>query len=163
MSDLPNTPEGTLKLMPSTASEVARFSKSLIEAVKSGNVNPLELTVQLHALTKVYELVREEIEENILKEADKYPEKVIERYGARIEKAEVGVKYDYSTSRDPEWEMLASEAMLFAERKKEREGFLRALKGPFTMLNKDTGQIDDIRPPIKTSKSGIKIYLANVK
>jgi hypothetical protein len=161
MNQLPDTAASALSLMPSTASEVARFSKQLIESVKSGNSNPLELVVQLHALTKVYELVREEIEENILKEAEKYPEKVIERYGARIEKAEVAVKYDYSTSRDPVWESLASEAMMYNERKKERETFLKALTEPFTMLNKDTGELDEIRPPVKTSKSGIKIYLAS--
>jgi hypothetical protein len=161
MNQLPDTAQSALSLMPSTAGEVARFSKQLIESVKSGNSNPLELVVQLHALTKVYELVREEIEENILKEADKYPEKVIERYGARMEKAEVGVKYDYTTSRDPVWEQLDSEANSILERKKARETFLKALTEPFTSLNKDTGELDEIRPPVKTSKSGIKIYLAS--
>lgn len=161
MNQLPDNPASALNLMPSTAGEVARFSKSLIESVKSGQLNPLELVVQLHALTKVYELVREEIEDNILKEAEKYPEKVIERYGARIEKAEVGVKYDYSTSRDPVWEGLASEVMMYTERRKEREEFLRALREPLTILNKDTGEIDEVRPPLKHSKTGVKIYLAS--
>ena len=86
MNQVPETVTGTLSLMPSTATEVAKFSKLLIQGVKSGEINPLQLVVQLHALTKVYEEVREEIEENVLKEADKFPERVIERYGARIEK-----------------------------------------------------------------------------
>lgn len=161
MNQLPDNPASALNLMPSTSEEVSRFSKSLIESVKSGQLNPLELVVQLHALTKVYELVREEIEENILKEAEKYPEKVIERYGARIEKAEVGVRYDYSTSRDPAWEQLDSETKSLTERKKQREEFLRALREPLTMLNKDTGEIDEVRPPLKYSKTGVKIYLAS--
>lgn len=163
MDELPTTAEGTLKLMPSTAKEVAIFSKRLIEAVRSGQINPLELIVQLHALTKVYEEVREEIEENILKETEKYSEKVIERYGARIEKAEVGVKYNYSSSRDSEWQWLDSQVRDFEARRKERETFLRALPGPMTTINKETGVEEDINPPIKTSKTGVKIYLGNVK
>lgn len=161
MNQLPDSPASALHLMPSTAGEVARFSKSLIESVKSGQLNPLELVVQLHALTKVYELVREEIEENILKEAEKYPEKVIERYGARIEKAEVGVKYDYSTSRDPVWEQLDSETKSLTERRKSREEFLRTLQEPLTTLDKDSGEVNEVRPPVRYSKSGVKIYLAS--
>lgn len=161
--NLPDTAAGTLKLMPSTTSEVARFSHQLIKGVKSGEINPLELIVQLHALTKVYEEVREEIEENVLKEAEKYPEKVIERYGARIEKTEVGTKYNYATSKDIEWERLDSEYKTLERRRKEREEFLRALKEPMTAVNEETGEVYKIMPPFKTSKAGFKIYLANIK
>lgn len=163
MNTLPDTAAGTLKLMPSTTSEVARFSYQLIKGVKSGEINPLELIVQLHALTKVYEEVREEIEENVLKEAEKYPEKVIERYGARIEKTEVGTKYNYATSKDIEWERLDSEYKTLERRRKEREEFLRALKEPMTAVNEETGEVYKITPPFKTSKAGFKIYLSNVK
>jgi hypothetical protein len=78
MNQIPETATGALAQMPSTATEVAKFSKLLIQSVKNGDVNPLQLIVQLHALTKVYEEVREEIEENVLKEAEKFPETVIE-------------------------------------------------------------------------------------
>lgn len=163
MNQMPDTATSVLSLMPSTASQVAKFSKQLIESVRDGRTNPLELIVQLHALTKVYEEVKDEIEENVLTEANKYPEKVIERYGARIEKAEVGVKYNYSSSRDVEWERLDSEIKSLEARKKDRETFLKALPEPITTVNKDTGEVEEIRPPMKTSKTGIRIYLANVK
>lgn len=160
---MPDTATSVLSLMPSTASQVAKFAKQLIESVRDGRTNPLELIVQLHALTKVYEEVKDEIMDNVMNEADKFPDKVIERYGARIEKAEVGVKYNYSSSRDTEWERLDSEIQMLEERKRYRETFLKALKEPITTLNKDTGEVEEIRPPVKTSKTGIKIYLANIK
>lgn len=163
MNTLPETAAGTLALMPSTAVEVAKFSKHLIEAVRSGDVNPLQLIVQLHALTKVYEEVREEIEENVLREAEKFPERIIERYGARIEKSEVGTKYNYETSKDIEWEQLNSEFKTIDRKRKEREEFLRALKEPMTAVNEETGEVYRIAPPFKTSKAGFKIYLANLK
>ncbi len=161
MNQIPETAIGTLSLMPSTSTEVAKFSKLLIQGVKSGDINPLQLVVQLHALTKVYEEVREEIEENVLKEAEKYPEKVIERFGARIEKAEVGTRYNYSTSKDIEWEQLDSEFKTIERKRKEREEFLRALKEPLTAVNRETGEVYEIRPPFKTSKAGFKIFLSS--
>lgn len=163
MNQLPDTAAGTLKLMPSTTSEVARFSHQLIKGVKSGEINPLELIVQLHALTKVYEEVREEIEENVLKEAEKYPEKVIERYGARIVKEEVGTRYNYLKTGDVEYEQLHAEAQTANRRLKEREEFLKALKEPIQLLDERTGELYKVHPPFKTSKSGFKIYLANLK
>lgn len=163
MEELPSTPAGTLALMPATAVEVAKFSKMLIQSVRSGDLNPLQLIVQLHALTKVYEEVREEIEDNVLKEAEKYPEKVIERYGARIEKSEVGTKYSYATSKDIQWEQLDAEFKAIERKRKDREEFLRTLKEPLTAVNEETGEVYKIMPPFKTSKAGFKIYLASLK
>ena len=162
MSDLPTTAAGVLRLMPSTATSVAMFSKQLIQSVHAGEVNPLELIVQLHALTKVYEEVREEIEENVLREADKFPERVIERYGARIEKAEVGTKYNYLKTGDLEYEELHAEAETANRKLKEREALLRALKEPQGMVSRH-GEPYTANPPFKTSKAGFKIYLANIK
>lgn len=163
MNELPETAIGTLSLMPSTATEVAKFSKLLIQGVKSGEINPLQLVVQLHALTKVYEEVREEIEENVLKEAEKYPEKVIERFGARISKEEVGTRYNYLKTGDVEYEQLHTDAQTANRKLKEREEFLKSLKEPIQLLDERTGELYQIHPPFKTSKSGFKIYLANIK
>lgn len=163
MEQLPSTAAGTLSLMPSTAGEVARFSKQLIESVRSGDTNPLQLVVQLHALAKVYELVREEIEENILKEAEKYPEKVIERYGARIEKAEVGVSYNYLKCGDPTFERLEVDFETAKRNLDERKEFLRTLKEPTPIGDTLTGELVTVRPAVKKSKAGFKIYLANLK
>lgn len=161
MSDLPTSAMSMLRLMPSKASEVARFAKQIIESVQTGNANPLEVKVMMRALRAVAEEVEEEIDANAITEAEKYSEKVVEMFGARIEKCEVGVSYDYATSRYPEWEQIDSEIKSLTERRKEKEAFLRALKEPITLLNESTGEIETIRPPLKKSKSGIKVYLAS--
>jgi transcriptional/translational regulatory protein YebC/TACO1 len=159
MNDMPSNPMSALRLMPSKASEVARFSKGIIEAVKSGDANPLEVLVMLRSLEAVSELVREEIEENVNAEADRFNEKVIERYGARIEKREVGVKYNYARSGDIEYERLKVDAETAKSRLSEREAFLKALKEPITLVNKETGEVYEVNPPLKTSKSGVAVYL----
>jgi hypothetical protein len=161
MNQLPDNAMSMLRLMPTKASEVARFASQIIQAVQNGNANPLEVKVMMRALRAVAEEVEEEIDENAVTEAGKYAEKTIEMYGARIEKAEVGVSYDYATSGFSEWELLDAELKGLTERRKEKETFLRALKEPMEILNKDTGVWETIRPPQKKSKTGIKVYLAH--
>jgi hypothetical protein len=159
MNDLPETAIGTLRLMPAKTDEIVRFSRQLVQSVKDGNTNPLELLVMLRSLEAVSEMVREDIEENILKEADKYSEKVIEQYGARIEKKDVGVKYAYASSQDVQWEQLDSQIAGLSLRKRQREEFLRALKEPMTVVDEETGEVTKIHPPYRTSKQGVAVYL----
>lgn len=163
MMELPSTAMGTLRLLPNKASEVARFSKGIIEAVKCGDVNPLEVLVMLRSLEAVSELVREEIGDNILTAAEKYPEKKFEAFGAILERSEVYTRYEYDTSKDVEWEQLDSEFKSIERKRKDREDFLRALKNPMTVVSPETGEVYEIRPPFKKSKTGVKVYLASIK
>jgi hypothetical protein len=145
--------------MPAKTDEIVRFSRQLVQSVKDGNTNPLELLVMLRSLEAVSELVREDIEENVLKEADKYSEKVIQQYGARIEKREVSVKYAYPSSQDVQWEQLDSQIATLQFKRKQREEFLRTLKEPLTVVDEETGEVTKIHPPHRTSKTGVAVYL----
>ena len=154
---------GVMRLMPSKATEVATFSKQLIQSVKSGDANPLEVLVMLRSLELVSELVREEIEGNVLTEAEKNPEKKFNAFGAIVERCEVGTKYNYATSKDTVYERLQVDADTAKRKLDERTAFLRGLKDPMTVVDEMTGEIVTITPPLKRSKSGVKVYLGNVK
>lgn len=159
MTDLPNTAVGVLKLMPSKAKEIGQFSYQIIKAVQTGEANALEVLVMLRSLEAVSELVREEIQPNINAEADRFNEKVIERYGAKIEKCELGTKYNYLKTGDIEYEQLHAEAETAKRRLKEREDFLKSLTQPMQLVNTDTGETYQVHPPMKTSKTGVKVFL----
>lgn len=161
MNELPTTALGMLRLMPTKSEEVGKFAHQIIKNVKEGTANALEVKVMMRALRAVAEEVEEEIDDNAVTEAEKYSEKVIEMYGARIEKGEVGVSYNYATSGLSEWEQLDAQIKTLTEQRKEKEAFLRALKEPMTRLHEETGEIETIRPPQKKSKTGVKIYLAS--
>lgn len=158
MNELPDNPLSALTLMPSTAGEIARFSKGIIEAVREGRANPIKVLVMLRALEAVSETVREEIEENIGREADNYSEKKFEAFGALVVKEDVGVKYRYETSKDSEWERLNTDFETIKRQKSERETFLKALKTPMTVVDQD-GVVTEIRPPFKTGKPGLKVFI----
>lgn len=161
MNETPDTPISALSLMPSTAAEVGRFSKGLIDSVRNGETNPLKLLIMLRALEAVSETVREEIEEEILTEAEKHAEKKFDVFGATVERTEVGTKYHYLKTGDIEYEQLYTETESLKKRLKEREEFLKALKSPLQLVNEDTGETYQVHPPHKTSKSGVKVYLAS--
>ena len=153
---------GALRIMPSTASEVARFSTQIIKSVQNGEANPLEVLVMLRALEAVSETVREEIQDNILTEAEKHAEKKFNAFGAIVERCTVKTEYLYETSGDSQWEELDAEIKSLTARKKERESFLRNIKDPVLLVNKDAAE-EMVKPPVKRTKDGVKVYLANVK
>ena len=162
MNQLPDSAMGALRLMPSKAIEVANFSMQIIKAVQNGEANPLEVLIMLRSLEAVSEMVREEIQDNIINEASKYPEKKFNAFGAIVEKTELGTKYDYLGSGDREYEELHAEAETAKSRLKERETFLRAVKDPVMGITRH-GEEFLIKPVQKRSTSGVKVYLANIK
>lgn len=157
MNNLPESAYGTLKLMPTNTQQIARFSKLLIEDVQNGNVNPLELLVMLRALERVSETVIDAIQSNIDQAKDKYNERSFDVLGATVEKSEVGTKYKYETAKDVEWEKRKAGVDAAMNLLKEREEFLRTLKDPLTAVDTDSGEVFTISPPLKTSKSGVKV------
>jgi hypothetical protein len=80
-----------------------------------------------------------------------HEEEIFTRYGFDIEKAEVGVKYDFS--KDETWNSYQRMIDDIRERQKEREQQMKAIREP--QINADTGEI--MQPAIKKSKSFIKI------
>lgn len=159
MSDLPETPISALRMLATTQTEIDRFSDGLIRSVKDGEVNPLEILVMLRAFDKVSKRVLSEIDENYLKEADKYPEKKFELFGASIEKAEVGTSYDYTVCCDPIFEERESSMNAAKTLLDERKEFLKALKEPMTIIHEATAEVVTIRPPAKKSTSGLKVTI----
>lgn len=157
MNEIPNSAIGTLKLMPANTQQIARFSKLLIEDVQNGNVNPLELLVMLRALERVSETVLDAIQSNIDKAKDNYSERQFNILGATVEKSEIAVRYKYETAKDIEWERRKSAVDAAMSLLKEREEFLRTLREPMTAVDTDSGEVFTISPPLKTSKSGVKV------
>lgn len=154
------TPNSVIHLMPSTADEVNRFANRVIQSVKYDGENPLSLLIQIRGMEKAFKIITEKIQENLLNEAEKYPDKKFEFKGNEIEKAEIGTSYDYTVCGDPDWEMFHIEEKTAADRRKERETFLRALPpGPTTIVDNMTGEIITIRPPSKKSTSGLKVFI----
>lgn len=150
MPVMPDTPQSVLALMPDTAKQIHLFTDTLLEEVRQGGRNPLELNVQAAKLEKIAKILRDGTKAEALAEAEFYPEKEFIKYGVTITKRPTATTYDYSN--DAKWVELR-------EQLKAREEFLKALKMPVTVVDDVTGEIITVRPPEKKVTEGIVILM----
>lgn len=73
MNELPDSPQGVMNLLPNTSQQITTFANGVINAVKDGNENPLNVMLQIRAMEKAFETIKNSIKENVIREADKYP------------------------------------------------------------------------------------------
>lgn len=159
MSDLPTSAMGVMRQLSVSKSGIQTFSKQLIESVQNGEVNALELKATFKAMESIIEKVNEATKENQLREAEKYPEKTFSLFGCTIEKAEVGVKYDYSICGDPIYNQRVKILEEAEKQLKERADFLKALKEPLTLVDDESGEVATVRPPLKKGTQGLKFSI----
>lgn len=155
----PNSPTSLLHLLASTSQQIEFFASSIVNEVRNGNESPLRVLIQLRAMEKASKQILEGIKPEILTAAEKYPGKEFEMYGNRLAKEELGVKYNYASCGDTIYERLQTDFNAAKSRLDERTAFLRGLKSPMTVVDELTGEVVSIRPPSKTSESGIKVFI----
>ena len=139
---------------------VSEYARQAVAAIIDGEIDPLIAFVNLSKAKRVIDEVVKH--EEVLRLATDY----VEAHGSNREMqigdcsakiGEAGVSYDYSVCGDPEMERLLAEADALKERIKTRETFLRGIKGHLALLDEDTGEVRDIYPPARTSKTTLKL------
>lgn len=159
MNELPTTAFGIMRLLPDTSQGVQIFSTQLINAVKNGEVNPLQLKAIFKIFEKVHEIVSNATKSEQLNEASLYPETKFNAFGFEITKEELGVKYVYANCGDPVYNHRLKIFEEAQDQLEEREKFLKSLKVPITIIDDESGEVATINPPLKTGKSGLKFSL----
>lgn len=159
MTDLPNSPTGVMNLLPSTGEQVNTFAKGIIQSVKEGHENPLNVMLQIRAMEKAFEVILKSIKENVLTEADKYPGVTFNFRGVELAKGDVKTEYDYTVCGDTEWERRKVAFDTAKDRLSERETFLKALKEPLEVCDTETGEMIHIVPPLKKTIRGVKFFI----
>ena len=150
------TVTSVVNLLPSNKEQVEVFSQGIKDAILNGDVNPLDILVQLKMIEKTLEVLTDkEVEQEILREAGKYHKDELAEYrGCKLEVKEVGVKYDYTVCDDDEIERLYKEKKSLDERIKNRETFLKSING--TVFN-ESGV--EIRKPVKKSTTKVSVTI----
>lgn len=158
MNELPSTAMGVIRQLSVSKAGIQTFSKQLIDSVKNGEVNALELKAFFRALEVIIKKVDEETKENQVNALQNYSEKRFEAFGIEFEKCEVGIVYDYKVCCDPVYERLEVDLATTAEQLDNRKKFLRLLKEPCQILTGD-GEVITLRPPLKKATDGFKTYI----
>ena len=155
---LPTRTHSYITGLPTTNSQIITFVEKFVKELDAGYIEPETTAICLKAMEELVKALRAnpKVRDIIMQAVDKYPEKVFEYQGAKFEKAETGVKYDYSICGSTVWEKLSQELEQISLKLKEQEKFLKAL-GDNEVPDPETGEI--LHPPAKTSNSYVKITL----
>lgn len=140
-------------LLRETASAL-ELASNAIEAVVNGDVDPITAHINICRMEQAIKLYKDNdrVRDITLRELSKYGK--FHQFGdCRLEEAEVGVKYDYTSCADSRYtEMVKLRETLDIDIK-DREKMLKNL--PHSgMADPETGEL--LFPPSKTSKTSIK-------
>ena len=146
-----------IKLEPTTnAKEIGRaMVESICHDVAEGNINPLKQLIVLKSLENAIDEIRQNILDQGIEEVRKYG-KETDMNGYKISIINAGAKYDYSNCNHPVYATLADKAVELKREMGEIEKFLKSLKHPIEMLDKETGEVYTIYPPVYSSKETLK-------
>lgn len=149
-------PEVILGTLPSTKQQIQIFSSNLLEMVDNGEVDPLQIYVQLKSFEKVFKTMNEnERFKGLVRDSAELHGKEFERFGASLKLSETGVKYDYSECGHTEYNELSAKAEKLKLEMKHIEEKLKAIK--VATVFKIYGKEVTCYPPVKHSTGSVNV------
>lgn len=141
--------------IPKDKADLEYKSNMISELILDGNLNPIEVEINLKKFEDLASSVRKKTRENLLSTLDKYPEKTISVFGADITRSSRST-YDYSTCNDSELQELQAQLDKLNEKVKKRQEMLKHID-PLTAVNPETGEY--LCPPSIKSTEIISIKI----
>ncbi len=142
----------------SSKSDADVIATQILRSVLDGNSNPLEIEIKLRYLEFLISQVRKHalMKREVQDEADKYPEKTFDAYGATVTKTQRS-DFDYSQCDDSVWNQIIKDILILNDQRKRRETFLKSLGGDSCAVNEETGEL--LFPPRKSSSDSLRVTL----
>lgn len=137
----------------------SHYVTSIVESVESGEVNPIDVFVNLKKVEKVIDGVMKSsvVQNAVTREYQKYNTREVDFKGVTISQSEAGVKFDYSGCQDPVILELEEKKKEIDERLKERQKFLKNIPPEgMTIIDENTGEVITLYPPSRSSSTIIK-------
>lgn len=142
-------------LLSMDAATIDTLARAIVQEVADGNKDALEVLIY----AKKGALFFKSIDDNVKNYAygKQYAAKgeQVVKFGAKVEQAELGVSYDYSSAQDPEWVHLKSIADVAKANLDGREKMLKTIKGSMDVIV--MGEPVTIYEPVKKATLGYKI------
>lgn len=142
-----------------TKARAQHFANALIEINEEGHVDTLTALARVEFMSQVIETVKSKLRENATDEMYLHNEAKtgIVRLGVTFKHKETAVKYDFSNT--PHWVELKEIEETAANERKNIEARLKTLNKATTVVDEETGELVQMLPPIKTSKTTVEITL----
>lgn len=143
-----------------TKSNVSVFADMIIKTSDDGHVDVLTLLARIEFISQVIDQAKDKLKENAVDELALYgPESKsgVKMHGVTFKVMESGVKYDFTETQY--WNDLKSAETKTTDTRKEFETLLKTIKKATQIAIPDTGEMIDLIPPIKSSKTTMSISL----
>lgn len=140
-----------------TKTNVQSFANQIVFEYKTGNKNPFDYLGELEFISQAIDKAKSEIRESMIDELSNHPGNLKTRNGIQFKLKESGVKYDYTSTE--KWNALNDEMEQMKSQIKDLESHLKSLKAKQTMVDESTGELIELFPPIKSSKTTIEITI----
>jgi hypothetical protein len=149
-------------MVPQITSELSKTQIKIVADNMVSNILENGNVIEVADTISKMELFIKELKGNsnyinfLYDEVSKYGKSHITSSGTKLELAEVGVKYDYTTCQDAIWNELQNSLESIQALIKNRETFLKAVPiHGLDIINED-GEVLKIYPPSKSSTSSVK-------
>jgi hypothetical protein len=136
-----NVPPIDLGLIQPSLQTSEQIANGIIEAVKEGQIKPIELAVKKKCIVDAFELAfkNDEIKKMIIGEVERYGKDGATMYGATIKVTSTG-KYDYP--KDQKWAAIKAGMKEMEDALKAQEEKIKAAcKNNASLVDGDTGEI----------------------
>lgn len=150
-----------LSQFPTSKTEQKEMVDIVVEALKTGNENPLRIEAAMANIEAVVKEYRgnKEVKEILLDEVRKYPKSIAEIYNATFQEKEVGVKYDFSGCGHVRYNEIVEQIAALTEQKKQIEAEIRAHKDMFIYTDLETGESYEVNPPKRTASCQVVVTI----
>jgi hypothetical protein len=146
-----------IKSGPTNGPEILDFQDEIAESVENGFEDPLNLFIRLKALSNAIDGAMSKIQSAALEEAQKHGQKSFGYLNAKIEIREMGTKWFFDKTGDPIIYRIEATKKEISEKEKDRQAFLKTLKEKTTFLDEETGEVFEVYPARKESKTGLAL------
>jgi len=141
-------------------SRAAELANMIIQVNDDGHVDTLTILARMEFISQVIENAKNQLRERAIDELDLYgPESRtgVTKFGVTFKHKETAVKYDFTQT--PMWLGMEAEIESIKTAQKALETQLKGLTKPMSILDESTGEISQMNPAIKSSKTTVEITL----
>lgn len=135
-----------------TKQSINNTAKHIADLVADGEISPIDAIVKLKAFSDLYDALRPLITDSIIAEIDKGN---TSSNGVEVSTMETSIKYDYTTTK--KWVELNYQIEKLTQELKVLETTIKTLTRPMQILDESTGELIEIRPAKKSSKTSFKV------
>ena len=135
-----------------TKQSINNTAKHIADLVADGDISPIDAIVKLKAFSDLYDALRPLITDSIIAEIDKGN---TSSNGVEVSTMETAIKYDYTTTK--KWVELNYQIEKLTQELKVLETTIKTLTRPMQILDEATGELIEIKPAKKSSKTSFKV------